>query len=505
MPYPYGTPTQILLVATPVVRRAALWTQLPDVRVHACGHRDFAVDRHLSPAQPILLYQMDRGYTDTLRLLDEVTAAQSDVCLILLGREIAAERVAALLRHGAFDYLTWPCSAARLSSAIADGLANRRTFLEVRNLSDELARTNQALAHDRDVLTQCNRTLSGLNHLIQALAASLDPEAVVKTLFADLPQFVQADALGLAKNHPPQAWAWSASADRQREERLRAHMLDRLAAPREGGRIQRSPSAGSSPVTLTLVPQAGLRHESESAGPVIATEVPVGLGAQSTGLLRVERQDHPFTEQEQQLLATVGTSLALSLRNAESHRHFQDLALRDPLTGILNRRALDGPLTRELKTGLRYGTAACLILLDLDYFKTVNDVLGHVAGDEVLRAIAALVRDTVRDVDSVGRYGGEEFAVVLPHTHLAQAETLAERIRAGIERHAFELEDSQVRLTASLGVAALQAADVATVAEWVSAADQALYQAKARGRNRVVAHRPDSSAPGRAAALCLAA
>lgn len=503
---PYGTPTQILLVATPAVRRAALWTQLPDVRVHACGHGDFSVVRHLSPDRPILLYQMDRRYADTLRLLDEVTAAQNDVCLILLGREIAAERVATLLRRGAFDYLTWPCSGARLSSAIADGLANRRTFLEVRNLSDELARTNQALAHDRDVLTQCNRNLSGLNHLTQALAASLDPEAVVKTLFADLPQFVQADALGLAKNHPPQAWAWSASADRQREERLRAHVLDRLAAPREGGRIQRSPSAGSSPVKLTLVPQARLRHESESAGPVIATEVPVGLGVQSTGLLRVERRrDHPFTEQERQLLATVGTSLALSLRNAESHRHLQDLALRDPLTGVLNRRALDGPLTRELKTGLRYGTAACLILLDLDYFKTVNDVLGHVAGDEVLRAIAALVRDTVRDVDSVGRYGGEEFAVVLPHTHLAQAETLAERIRAGIERHAFELEDSQVRLTASLGVAALQAAEVATVADWVSAADQALYQAKAGGRNRVVAHGPDSSAPARAAALCLAA
>ena len=502
----YGTPAPIHLVATPSIRRANLWVRMPAVRVEAYGHHAFALDRHLSPDIPVLIYQMDRRYADTLRFLDRATAAQSDLCIILIGRDLGAERVAELLRHGAFDYLTWPCSAARLSASIADGLANRRTFLEVRNLSDELARTNQALAHDRDVLTQCNRNLSGLNHLTQALAGSLDPEAVVNTLFAHLPQFIHADVIGLGRPHPSQtqAWTWSRSADGRREARLHAYLVNRLNPARRETRGARPAAVGSSPVRLTLVPPVQLPSETESEGPVMATEVPVSLGAQSTGLLRVERQnDHPFTEQEQQLLATVGASLALTLRNAESHRHLQELALRDPLTGLLNRRALDGPLARELKAGLRYGTAACLILLDLDYFKTVNDLLGHVAGDEVLRSIAALVRETVRDVDSVGRYGGEEFAVVLPHTQLAQAETLAERIRAGIERHAFQLEDGQVRLTASLGIAALQAPDVATVAEWVSAADQALYQAKAGGRNRVMTHGPGASAP--AAALCLAA
>jgi diguanylate cyclase (GGDEF)-like protein len=223
-------------------------------------------------------------------------------------------------------------------------------------------------------------------------------------------------------------------------------------------------------------------------------------------MLHIERkQTGPFTEQEKQLLATVGASLALTLRNADTHQQIQDLALRDPLTGVLNRRALDGPLTRELKAGLRYGTPACLLLVDLDYFKTVNDLLGHVAGDDVLRGVAALMQDTVRNVDSVGRYGGEEFAVVLPHTDLDQAQALAERIRATIERHAFKLEDGHVRITASIGLAALHDSAIATVGDWISAADSALYEAKSRGRNLVVTHTPANLAPAQAAAVCLAA
>jgi diguanylate cyclase (GGDEF)-like protein len=193
------------------------------------------------------------------------------------------------------------------------------------------------------------------------------------------------------------------------------------------------------------------------------------------------------------------------LHNAETHQHLQDLALRDPLTDVLNRRAFDGPLIRELKAGLRYGTPACLLLVDLDYFKTVNDLLGHVAGDEVLKRVAALIRETVRNVDSVGRYGGEEFAVVLPHTDLDQAQALAERLRAIIERYAFELEDGQVRMTASIGLASLHDSAIATVGDWIAAADSALYEAKSRGRNRVVAHIPCNLAPAQASALCVAA
>ncbi|MBH0178961.1 MAG: GGDEF domain-containing protein [Nitrospira sp.] len=141
-----------------------------------------------------------------------------------------------------------------------------------------------------------------------------------------------------------------------------------------------------------------------------------------------------------------------------------------------------------------------MLLLDLDYFKSVNDCLGHVAGDGVLERVAALVQERVREVDSVGRYGGEEFAVVLPHTDLSQAQALAERIRAEIERRAFDLDDGSVRITASFGVASLHDSSIESIGRWIAAADSALYEAKSHGRNRVAVHadhrlgRPQSAA-----------
>lgn len=498
--------TPILLVANPAIRRAKLWAELQDVRVHAYGRKEFSIGKHLCAEPPILLYQIGTRFTETLQFLDRASKTQSDLCIILLGKNIGADRVAQLLRHGAFDYLTWPCSATRLTESIVNGLANRRTFLEVRNLSDELARTNQALAHDRDILTQCNRNLSILNQLTQTLAGSLETDAIVKTLFTSLPQLIRADVMGVVRTNPEQVWTWSHSRHPQREERIRGQLLGRLGHTHSRATSSRAPLRLVRSSYLTLVPASGSAMSDHDGQPVTAFDVPLAIGPHGMGLLYIGRDGvKPFTDQEQQLLATVGTSLALTLRNADTHQQLQDLALRDPLTEVLNRRALDGPLTRELKAGLRYGTPACLILLDLDYFKTVNDVLGHVAGDEVLKEVAGLVRETVREVDSVGRYGGEEFAVVLPHTDLEQAQTLAERMRAAIERHAFDLEDSHVRLTTSIGIASLHDSDIATVAEWISAADSALYEAKARGRNRVVIHTPGSCAPAQAAALCVAA
>lgn len=496
----------MLLIANAAVRRAGLWRALPEWPVKAYSHREFEIGRHLSPDVPVLIYQTDRRYAATLRFLDRVSAIQSDLCIILLGGELGAERVAALLRHGGFDYVTWPCSPARLRDSIADGLANRRTFLEVRNLSDELARTNRALAQERDALAEYNRQLSGLHQLTQALAGSLDVDTIVNILFGALPRLVPAEVMALVHRDPLKAWTWSHAGGRAREESVRTQLLGRLGQPEEPGRRSAAAAARQRPPYLTLVPRVAAPADEPVATSAGSVEIPLMMGSHGIGVLHVERAaDRPFSKHEHHLLATVGTSVALTLRNAETHHRLQDLALRDPLTGALNRRALDAPLTRELKAGLRYGTPACLILLDLDYFKTVNDLLGHRAGDHVLTDMARLVQGTVRDVDSVARYGGEEFAVILPHTQLDQAYILAERIRAGIERHAFDVGDGQVRLTASLGVASMQANGVATVADWIAAADQALYRAKGRGRNCVVTYRPDAPSPAQSAAVCLAA
>ncbi|MBD0315668.1 MAG: diguanylate cyclase [Nitrospiraceae bacterium] len=501
---PRPLPNQIHLVAGSSVRRAGLWSQLPGVLVHAYGRRQFLEGGKLPSDIPVLLYETDDRHSETLRFLDQAAARQNDLCIILLGKAWPAEQVAACFRHGAFDYLVWPCSSERLCASMADGLINRCTFIEVRNLSDALAATNQALVHDRDMLAQCNRTLSTVNQLTQTMAASLDSAAIVKTLFTGLGPLFRADMMGLLTTHPERLWTWSRLRNHAREAALRRDLQSRWDRARNAPPSQDHERPHLVPSSHRHSTAVSVEEPPSTLHPAVCT-VPLTIGLHHA-FLHIERPGRdPFTEQERQLLTTVAGSVALSLRNAEAYQHVHELALHDPLTGLMNRRALDSKLTGDAKAGRRYGTPACLMLLDLDFFKSVNDQLGHTAGDEVLRQVAGLIQESVRDVDSVARYGGEEFAVVLPHTALDQAHALAERLRGNLERRAFELPDGHVRLTASIGVASFGGPDIGTVSQWIAATDAALYVAKAQGRNCVVAHSAGHYSPPQTAALCLVA
>ncbi len=160
-------------------------------------------------------------------------------------------------------------------------------------------------------------------------------------------------------------------------------------------------------------------------------------------------------------------------------------ASRDPLTGLYNRRQLALDLQRELSRAKRYSTPLSLIMADVDFFKHYNDTNGHLAGDEILRQLAGLFVSNTRDVDTVYRYGGEEFIILLPQTDLAGAITVAEKLRQKVEKHSFPHGEKQPggRLTISLGVAAYP--DHARDAEGlILAADRALYRAKQSGKNR---------------------
>jgi diguanylate cyclase (GGDEF)-like protein len=505
---PQEAPSRILLVGTAALHRDPCWAQLARHGFHfmPIKKRDFTLDTDQAADLQAIIYQVGAGTAETMAFLNAVAGRQSDLCIILIGRNTNADAVAQFLRRGAFDYLNWPCTQSRLIDSLACGLTNRKAFLDVQHLSGDLATANQSLARERDTLRQFNQRLAGLNQLTQALARSLDPEAVVHALFAGVPTLIGASLIGLVRTNPEQVWTWSKDRNPEGEQELRTQLLGRL-----GKTVERVTHGATALRLLRSRPLHLLRNDESlfaqaQEGTHATHDIPLAIGPHAIGVLHVQRDgSHFFTEDEQQLLATVGTSLSLTMRNADAHQDLQNMALRDPLTSVLNRRALNEPLMRELKSGLRYGAQACLMILDLDYFKTVNDRLGHTAGDLVLKELAALMTDTVRDVDMVGRYGGEEFAIILPHTSIQQAHTLAERLRALIENHAFDVEDGTVRLTASIGIADVCDPDIASVEHWVSAADTALYEAKAQGRNRVVVHTPLPITPAQAATLYVAA
>jgi diguanylate cyclase (GGDEF)-like protein len=196
----------------------------------------------------------------------------------------------------------------------------------------------------------------------------------------------------------------------------------------------------------------------------------------------------PFHREE--LLARVGVATRILEREArlrESLAREEELAMRDPLTGLLNRRAMQERSSAELSRATRERTDLGLVMADIDHFKRFNDECGHLVGDRALCHVAGLLRGTIRDYDFVGRWGGEEFLVVLPGTSLGQASVVADRIQKSVESAHLALGDRvPPALQLSLGVTAFSARrGPRTLDQLLEEADEALYRAKAQGRNRV--------------------
>jgi diguanylate cyclase (GGDEF)-like protein len=199
------------------------------------------------------------------------------------------------------------------------------------------------------------------------------------------------------------------------------------------------------------------------------------------GELRLFRV-HPFTADELTRFENLLCALVYPLRNALNYRLAVERALRDPLTGALNRAALEEALQREVEVARRQGTPLGVLFIDVDHFKQVNDTYGHRFGDDVLRAVAHAVSDTIRRSDALYRYGGEEFVVITTHTQPIGCQQLAERIRSNVAAMGM-VGGRELHVTVSVGVAGLRTGESCDAL--LRRADAALYLAKENGRNRV--------------------
>lgn len=211
--------------------------------------------------------------------------------------------------------------------------------------------------------------------------------------------------------------------------------------------------------------------------------LPLRVGASDFGMLVLSGES--FDAGQVETATSLAAQVVVALENARLHRIVERQALADSLTGLANRRSLEETLRAEVARSVRFTDHLAVVLADLDDFKRVNDAFGHAAGDEVLKAFAAALRETVRESDVAGRWGGEEFALVLTGTDADGGVRLAERARVAIESRPVRLPGGEeVYVTASFGVAAFP--DQREPGELLAAADAALYEAKRTGKNRVV-------------------
>ncbi len=234
--------------------------------------------------------------------------------------------------------------------------------------------------------------------------------------------------------------------------------------------------------TTTFVARPGSECE---AGSLLC--VPMIHQQEVLGVLNFQRpQKDGFPAEEIEVLTAIADQAALAVKNARLHEETVALATTDPLTGIPNRRHLFAQLDMEIARANRFGNQVSVIMFDLDHFKSFNDEAGHPAGDALLRQIAALMKSMIRKVDTIGRYGGEEFLLILPQVTKVEAVDVAEKLRRAVATASFDLPRNS-GITISGGIANLPV-DATAWERLVDCADAALYASKRAGRNQVTCY-----------------
>jgi len=223
------------------------------------------------------------------------------------------------------------------------------------------------------------------------------------------------------------------------------------------------------------------REETQSAG--VSVFVPLMSGGKLVGILTVSdrRGGRPYGVEDMDLLQSIAAPVATSLESAELYARAEQKSRIDELTGLFNRRHFEERLKEEVARHSRYGDMFSILMVDLDNFKTYNDVYGHPAGDVLLNQIGKIMKNSIRDADQAFRYGGDEFIVILPQTASKDAFMVAERVR---DQLAVEMARKSLTVTCSIGLASYPT-DGVIAGELVTAADTALYYAKWTGGNRV--------------------
>jgi diguanylate cyclase (GGDEF)-like protein len=209
--------------------------------------------------------------------------------------------------------------------------------------------------------------------------------------------------------------------------------------------------------------------------PIISLDKPLGV-------IILENNDRDFSMLDSSLVMNFVNHASRKIENAQLFQEVKMLSVKDELTGLYNRRYLYQQGEQEIKKARRYGSSLSLVMLDIDNFKNVNDTYGHIAGDNVLKKLASQCLKILRNIDIASRYGGEEFLFILPETGPSDANAVAERLRKKISSEPIQIEDNNIKITISVGIASLQN-DIQNFDQLVANVDRALLAAKKSGKN----------------------
>ena len=354
-----------------------------------------------------------------------------------------------------------------------DEAAGREVALFCRRIGPEI----EILKLRREVSTRewLNRAVSRFNDSLKRIDAE-DFWTQVTQVSAELVQSERASLL--LQNEQSEGFKAKASIGAK---------INLFSEPGVGERISKLVLDDGNPVIVEDITQIGIkaapanwRYKTSSF-----LSYPILIGERRIGVLNFTDKANggAFNERDLELLQAIAPQIAVAIDRTvlkDKAGEFEQLSVTDPLTGLLNRRYLEKRLVEEIQRSKRHRFPMSLLMVDVDEFKSYNDMFGHPAGDIALKIVANALQDILRGDDIAARYGGEEFAILLPQTAGMEAAAIAERLRQRVEHTEFPKR----RVTVSIGIASCSN-EIETPADIISAADHALYEAKNHGRNRV--------------------
>jgi two-component system, cell cycle response regulator len=478
------------------------------VRAVTSGARALAAARQSVPALVLLDIRLpDINGVEVCAQL-KADPETSQVPVIFISALTEAETKINAFTAGGVDYVTKPIQPDEVLARVA-------THLALRELNLQLSEANTRLASQITALEEANERLAGqvrarqaaeeanaqlldqerqrtmrlelLRTAINTITGALDLPAVHQAVVSQAVRLLGASWGALTRSIPP-------------GEELQVVALHELPVGLLGLRVNwgqaliGKAAAGRRIVDSQLTPEPLIQSGKALAAPLVA-------GEQLEGVLMVINPETsaPFSGEAMQLLELFVQQAAIAIQNARLFEEVRHLARTDPLTGLYNRRHFFEMAQRELERARRSGSAMAILLLDIDHFKQVNDWYGHQGGDQALRAVADMLRAGLRTTDLSARFGGEELVVLLPDTGSERAAAVAERLRRTMAELEVPSERGRIKLTGSFGVATIEGSSLeANLDTLLARADEACYEAKRSGRNRVcIWARPEPIADSR--------
>ncbi len=431
------------------------------------------------------------GGVDILR---ELQASDCKSCVIFMTKKPDLKTIVSVMQEGAFSFLKKPINYDQLEDVVKKGLENRQAFFQILEMDNQLKKSNSKLKRQSEHLKKektslriINNELNLLNQLSLQINSTLDAhkmlDKVVHGSNCKLNKLVEHDIVtffyflgedAFLKIYSPAFSPGTDMIERLRDASIKEYSHytgEKLLA----GDIHAEVVKGK---TLK-----GKKNKKSSVAIEKSIYIPLNVADNMLGimgLIGVQR----LSENRRRLISTMANQVALALKNATEHKKVQELAITDELTGLYNRRAFQRALDRELRRSKRYKKPLSLIMLDIDDFKEINDKFGHQVGDGVLRSLAVNLQRAIREIDFLARYGGDEFAVILPETKAKEAAVLAERLKKTVKNYPIVAGGSRCKITLSMGVADISES-TDSEDELISRADRVLYMSKGNGGDSV--------------------